>query len=511
MSDNSTNNKRIAKNTFFLTIRMIFVTLVYIYTSRVILNALGVVDYGIYNVIGGFVSMFGFLNLSLANGIQRFYNYELGAKGTGAITPVYNAALIIQGVLALVILLLLESVGLWYLYSKMVIPVERFHIAFWLFQFSVLTSLLTIIQIPFQAAIMSYEKMDFYAIVSIFDVLLNLFIALAIPFVSLDKLLIFGLLTLIRAVVIFCMYFLFCKRNFTALKIQDKLDKVLLREMLSFSGWNMFGSFGGMVKDQGLNMILNLFFGPVVNAAKGIATQVAGAVQGFVSNISIAVRPQLTGSYASGDKERAFRMMYTLSKLSFIILYILSLPLIIEVDYVLHLWLGENVPDNASAFIIISILLNYLGSFSSSFSAIIHSSGRMKWYQFTGATCNILVLPVCYIFLLNGCSPVFAYSITICFVILNLIITLFLLNRIEGLAVFDYLKRVILPLIFIVVSTIIIPMIPNYYMNEGFLRLVVVTIVIFLIIPIFFYLFGADKSEKKMIMGMLSNIRKKYI
>ena len=418
MSDNSTNNKRIAKNTFFLTIRMIFVTLVYIYTSRVILNALGVVDYGIYNVIGGFVSMFGFLNLSLANGIQRFYNYELGAKGTGAITPVYNAALIIQGVLALVILLLLESVGLWYLYSKMVIPVERFHIAFWLFQFSVLTSLLTIIQIPFQAAIMSYEKMDFYAIVSIFDVLLNLFIALAIPFVSLDKLLIFGLLTLIRAVV-------------------------------------------------------------------------------------------LTGSYASGDKERAFRMMYTLSKLSFIILYILSLPLIIEVDYVLHLWLGENVPDNASAFIIISILLNYLGSFSSSFSAIIHSSGRMKWYQLTGATCNILVLPVCYIFLLNGCSPVFAYSITICFVILNLIITLFLLNRIEGLAVFDYLKRVILPLIFIVVSTIIIPMIPNYYMNEGFLRLVVVTIVIFLIIPIFFYLFGADKSEKKMIMGMLSNIRKK--
>ena len=365
MSDNSTNNKRIAKNTFFLTIRMIFVTLVYIYTSRVILNALGVVDYGIYNVIGGFVSMFGFLNLSLANGIQRFY----------------NAALIIQGVLALVILLLLESVGLWYLYSKMVIPVERFHIAFWLFQFSVLTSLLTIIQIPFQAAIMSYEKMDFYAIVSIFDVLLNLFIALAIPFVSLDKLLIFGLLTLIRAVVIFCMYFLFCKRNFTALKIQDKLDKVLLREMLSFSGWNMFGSFGGMVKDQGLNMILNLFFGPVVNAAKGIATQVAGAVQGFVSNISIAVRPQLTGSYASGDKERAFRMMYTLSKLSFIILYILSLPLIIEVDYVLHLWLGENVPDNASAFIIISILLNYLGSFSSSFSAIIHSS--IFWfYQF---------------------------------------------------------------------------------------------------------------------------------
>lgn len=506
MSDN-VNNKRIAKNTFFLTVRMIFVTFVYIYTSRVILNALGVVDYGIYNVIGGFVSLFGFLNLSLANGIQRFYNYELGAKGSNAITPVYNAALIIQGTVAIIVLLLLESIGLWYLNFKMVIPPDRLQTAFWLFQFSVFTSLLSIIQIPFQAAIMSYEKMDFYAFVSIFDVLVNLAVALFIPFVPYDKLLMYGLLMMIRALLVFCLYLGYSKRKFAALKFDGKLNSAMLKEMLTFSGWNMFGTFGGIVKDQGFNMILNLFFGPSINAAKGIATQVAGAVQGFVSNISIAVRPQLTGSYASGDKIKAFHMMYTLSKVSFVILYLLSLPLMIEIDYILHLWLGNAIPKNTGAFIIISIILNYLGSFSSSFSAIIHSSGKLKWYQIAGAICNIIVLPVCYAFLHYGYSPVFVYSITIFFVILNLIVTLIILNRIESFPVLNYIRKVLIPLIVVVSSTVLFPMIPNYFMSEGFLRLIVVIMVSVVIVSVSFYLLGTDKSEKKIIRVAFINVK----
>lgn len=506
---NNVNNKRIARNTFFLTIRMVFVTFVYIYTSRAILNALGIIDYGIYNVIGGFVSLFGFLNLSLANGIQRFYNYELGAKGSNAVTPVYNAALIIQGAVAVIVVLLLESIGLWYLNFKMVIPPDRFQTAFWLFQFSVFTSLLSIIQIPFQAAIMSYEKMDFYAFVSIFDVLVNLAIALFIPFVSYDKLLMYGLFMLVRASLVFCLYLGYSKRKFAALKFNGKLNNTMLKEMLTFSGWNMLGTFGGIVKDQGFNMILNLFFGPAINAAKGVATQVAGAVQGFVSNISIAVRPQLTGSYASGDKIKAFHMMYTLSKISFVILYLLSLPLMIEIDYILHLWLGNAIPENTGAFIIVSIVLNYLGSFSTSFSAIIHSSGKLKWYQIVGAICNIIVLPVCYIFLHYGYSPVFVYSITIIFVIINLIATLMILNRIENFPVLNYVRKVLTPLIAVVISTVFFPMLPKYFMLEGFLRLIVVIIVSTVTISASFYLLGANESEKKIISAAVINIKTK--
>lgn len=508
MSNNG--NKTIVKNTIFLSLRMVFVTIVYIYSSRIILNALGVVDYGIYNVIGGFVSMFGFLNLSMANGIQRFYNYEKGANDAKAITSVYNTALVIQVLLAVVIFVLLESVGVWYLYNEMVIPVDRFDIAFWIFQLSVFTSLLSIFQIPYQAAIMSYEKMDYYAVVSVFDVLLNLTIAVMISFIPVDNLLLYGLLTAFRAMIVFAMYFIYSIKNFTALVICGKIDKKLLKDMLMFSGWNLFGTFGGMAKDQGVNMILNLFFGPVVNAAKGVATQVSGAVQGFVSNISIAVRPQLTGSYACGDKNRVFQMMYSLTKISFITLYIFSLPLMLEIDYILKLWLGNVVPLHANSFIVIAILLNFLNVYSSSFSALIHSSGKLKWYQISGAICNILVLPFSYFFLEKGCTAVFAYSITIVFVLINLIITVILLRKIEQLSIIDYCKKVISPLFLLVVTTLIFPLIPLYILQEGFFRLIIVTVVSTLVILLASYLFVADLSERLIVKLLIKKIIKKY-
>lgn len=508
MIGHKAKNKRIAKNTLFLTIRMLIVTLVYIYTSRVVLNALGVVDYGIYNVIGGFVSMFAFLNISLTNGIQRFYNYELGVKGVDAVTPVYNLALLVQGVLAIIVFLLLESIGLWYIHNKMVIPIERFNIALFLFHFSVLSSCITIMQVPFQAAIMSFERMNYYAIVGIIDVIVNLLIALSIPYIKVDRLFVYGLLTFVRALIVFLLYFFYCKIYFPKLKIKKKYDIPLLKDMLSFSGWNMFGSLGGVLKDQGVNMILNLFFGPVVNAAKGISTQVSGAVQGFVSNISVAVRPQLTESYASGEKDRAFQMMYILSKISFIVLYLLSLPLIIEIDYVLHLWLGENVPENTNIFIIISIILNFLGVFSCSFSSIIHSSGEMKWYQIVGAVCNVMILPACYIALKNGFSAAGAYSLTIFFVCINLVITLLLLRKKENLSIRMYFKKVLTPLFLVLVTTIVLPFIPHYLLEQNFIRLMIVVVVSTIAIILSYYFIGACSYEKNIMNRIINKVIK---
>ena len=483
---------------------------VYLYTSRVILNTLGVEDYGIYNVIGGFVSMFAFLNGSLANGIQRFYNFELGSNGEESLTGVYNAAFRIQTILVIVVFVLLETIGLWYLYNKMVLPLDRMGVAFWLFQFSMISLLVSIMQIPYMAAIMSFEKMDYYALVSIIDVFVNLGLIIALPFIPADKLLMYGCITLFRSIVMFLMYFIFCKKKFDVLKLKRGVDTNLLKKMLSFSGWNVFGTFGGMAKDQGLNMILNLFFGPVVNAARGVAMQVSGAISGLVSNIGISVRPQLTGAYARGDKERAFKLMYSLSKISFGALYMMSLPIMIDINYILHLWLGEAVPEHTSVFVILIFMSAYLSAFNAAFSAIIHSSGKMKTYQIVGAAFNVAILPIVYFYLKNGCSSEKALLISVIVYAIAQIPNLFILRRQEGMSVRGYIKKVAIPLILVVVTTFWVPFVPFKLMDESFLRLVVITLVSAVVVGLSFYVLGTDKSEKDLIKVAFKKMSNKF-
>ena len=511
MPDNSANNKRIAKNTLFLTIRSVIVMLVYLYTSRVILNTLGVEDYGVYSVIGGFVSMFGFLNTSLAAGVQRFYNYEHGANGENAMTSVYNAALRIQFILVAIIFILLETIGLWYLYNKMVLPEGRIDVAFWLFQFSMVSMVITIMQTPYTAAIMSFEKMDFFALVSIIDVFVNLGLTIALPFIPADKLLMYGILTLLRIALMFLLNFIFCKKNFKVIHFERKVDTSLLKKMLGFSGWNVFGTFGGVAKDQGLNMILNLFFGPVVNAARGVAMQVSGAVSGLVANVSVSVRPQLTGSYAKGDKRRAFNLMYSLSKISFTALYMMSLPIMIDIDYILHLWLGDAVPEHTNTFVILVFLMSYISTFNAAFSAIIHSSGKMKVYQLVGASFNIAILPIVYIFLKLDCSAEMAILISVIVFAIAQIPDLFILRHQEQMSIREYLKKVALPLILVVITSVFVPFIPSLFMREGFLRLAVIAIVSVVSVGASFYFLGTDTTEKALVRAAANKMLNKFI
>lgn len=493
------NNKRIIKNTLYLTIRMIFVLGVSLYTTRIFLSVLGVEDFGIYNVVGSFVTMFAFLNNAMTTGIQRFYNIELGKHGVMGANKVYITSIYSQFVLAFVILILAETVGLWYMYNKMVIADVRFEAALWIFQFSVMSLLINIMSVPFSGAIMAHEKMDFYALVSIVDVLLKLGVAIILPYVPTDKLVTYGVLMLIISVANFAMYAIYARVKFEEIRFTLVFHKTLFKNLLSFSGWNIFGKIAIMFKEQGLNMLLNFFFGPVVNAARGVAFQVNNALAGFVSNINIAVKPQLTQSYAQGEKQRTFSLMFSISKLCYLILLVLAIPICTEINYILHIWLGGNVPDYTGIFVVIVIATTFINNLNAPVSYVVHAIGKMKKYQIITTTIELCILPVAYVILKMGAEPWVVFLVAFFFVSIGQIASLFILKELERFSIRQYVKEVALPLFFITICSIIIPYLFTCGFSECFGRLIVVFVISTLTIIVLSYIFAMNKTEKDMI------------
>lgn len=508
MSNTAENNNRIAKNTLLLYFRMGMVLVVSLYTTRVVLQALGIEDYGINNVVSGFVTMFSFLNTSMSNGVQRFYNFSLGRKNDYNITDVYNTALQIQLILSVVLLLLLETFGLWYIHTHMVIPIERFPAAFWVFQFSVLSLVFLVLQIPYSAAIMAYERMGYYAYLSIFDVVAKLGIAYAVNYATTDKLILYGALNMLVSLINFILYFFYAKCSFKGLDVDFVIRKKLFKSMFSFSGWNVFGSFAYVVKGQGLNMLLNVFCGPIVNAARGVSVIVMSGVQGFQANIVIAFRPQLVQSYASGDNNRVLRLFYTLSKVSFILLAMLSLPLIIEVDYVLHLWLGNDIPAYTSAFTILVLINMIINSLNTPISQIVHATGNMRNYQIGTSIIVCTILPLSWFVLKLGFNPISVYWVSLIISIFNQLVCNLLLKQIYSYSLMDYCRKVVLPCM---VYSIIVPTILYFTVNflpSSLLRLLL-TVTLSIVMTVFVsYLFILDKSEKHFVLSYIKRKRR---
>lgn len=505
MVDYATNNKRILKNTIYLTVRMLFVLVVSLYTSRVILTALRIEDFGIYNVVGGFVTMFAFLNNAMATGIQRFYNVELGRNGIKGAQKVYITSIFSQLALSVIILVLTETVGLWYMYNKMVVPEVRFDAAVTIFHLSVVSLVINIMAVPFSGAIMAHEKMDYFAFVSIFDAVLKLVIALVLPSVSGDRLITYGFLMLLIVVLDFFLYAVYALIKFEEVKFAKVFDKNLFKSLLNFSGWNILGKVSIMLKEQGLNMVLNIFFGPIVNAARGIAFQVNGALAGFVNNINIAVKPQLTQSYAQGDIKRTFSLMFSISKLCYIILLILAMPVCIEIDYVLHLWLGDNVPDYTNVFIVLVVATTFINNLNAPVSFVVYAIGNIKKYQIYTSVIELFILPVSCIILKLGAAPWVVFVVALFFVIIGQIVSLKILKELENYSISNYFLLVILPLIFITICSIIVSFLINRLLPEGLLRLCLEVVVNSISILIFTYLFALNSSEKCFIKNYIIN------
>ena len=403
------NNKTIAKNTVLLYIRMVFTMLIGLYTSRVVLQMLGVVDYGVYNVVGGIVGMLSFLNSTMSSATSRFLTYELGLNNEKKLNETFNAAIIIHLVIAIIVVLIADTVGLWFLYNKLVIPSDRMVAAFWVLQFSIISSFLGITQVPYNACIIAHEKMDVFAFMQILGSVLKLGIVYMLTIVNYDKLITYSFLLLIVSLLIMMIYRVYAIRHFKECHFRFKISKEIIRPMISFSGWDLFGHFGYTFRYQGTNMVLNLFFGPIVNAASGITATVQGVLIQFSNNITLAVKPQIIKRYASGDIQSMVNLLNKSLRLNLFMILLVTIPTSIEIPLLLSLWLTD-VPDYCVSFCRIALWANVISSYSQLVYAGLQATGDLKK---TSINRNIIYVstPIVlyFVYHYNSSAPILAY------------------------------------------------------------------------------------------------------
>ena len=441
MSNNSVNNKRIAKNTLLLYVRMFFVMAVTLFTSRVVLATLGVTDFGIYNVVGGVVAMMGILNNAMAVSTQRYLTFELGRGDAVRLKQVFCMCLAIFVMLAVVVVVLGETVGLWFLNSKMTIPADRMVAANWVYQFSILACVASLIVTPYNAVIIARERMNVYAYVGILEVVLKLAVVYLLLVIPVDRLTTYGLLILLSQIVIAVIYMLYCTRHFAEARYRVYWDGSLFRELVSYSGWNLFGSAAGVVKGQGLNILLNMFFTPAVNAARGIAYQVNAAITQFFTNFYTAVRPQITKYYAQGDMEEMTKLIFRSSKMSFYLIMLISMPVIIEAPYIVSLWLGQ-LPEYVVPFTRLIIAISAIDAMASPLMTAAHATGHIRLYQSSVGTMVMLNIPVSYVFLRLGFPPLTVFYVSLAISVVCLFMRLWIVRRLMPFPVKEYVVRV---------------------------------------------------------------------
>lgn len=456
MSDKISNNKRIAKNTLFLYFRMLLLMAISLYTNRVVLDKLGVTDYGIYNVVGGIVAMLGFLSGCMSNSVQRYLSYEIGKNDKAKVNLIFNVSILVHITIAITVFIIMEIGGLWYLNTHMNIPHCRINAANWVFQCSLLTTLFTIMQVPYNAMIIAKEKMDIYAYLSILEAALKLLIVYLLAIGTFDKLKLYGILIMIVTISILLAYRVYCLKKFDEAKIKFIRNRKLFNELISFSGWNMLSEVAWTLTGPGVNLILNAFWGPTINAAKGIAEQVNGAVSRFVASFQTAVNPQLIKLYAQDSIEGMISLLYRSTRFSFYLLYALSLPLIIEMKFVLSIWLKE-VPPYTALFCQLVLICSLVSVNSSLLPRIAWAYGKIKKYQIIVSSVLFLNFPLSYLVLKLGASPVMTTIVAIAIQIVVIWVRLYLVSKMVNLSILDYFKKVILNTLSVAFLSLIAP------------------------------------------------------
>ena len=488
--------------------------LIGLYTSRIVLEALGVDNYGIYNVVGSFIVAFTFISGPLGTATQRFLNFELGKGSEGRLNKVFNLSFYTYLVLAAVLVAVIEVAGFWFLTNKMQMPSERSNAAYFAFHMSVLTLVINLLRTPFGALIIAYERMSFYAYISIVDVLLKLLNAFLLLYVSFDKLKIYSLNMLVISAIVLIVTFGYIKKNFSAVKIQrprHNWDKSLFKEMMSFSGWSLFGSVASMSANQGLNILLNLFFGVVVNAAMGIANQVNSAVVQFVSNFQTAFRPQIIKYYAQNNIEELRRLILNTSKYSYLLLFAIACPVCFNIDFLLRVWL-KNPPEYAAEFAIMMLIYALLETLSAPMWMTVQATGKIKKYQLVISCVISLNIVLSYIFLKMGFGPVTVLAIKCCLDVVYLIVRLMFMKVKIDFSINQFMKITMLP-IFIVSALCVAAVCFVSQMVEMDLVRLIVTTGIFGIVYVFSVVFFAlNQTERLQLWSFLNNkLRKAWV
>ena len=464
----SEKTKHIAKNTAVLYFRMILTMTVSLYTSRVILFTLGIEDFGIYNVIGSVVIMFGFLNSAMASSTQRFLILGLGVGNALKLRQMFSISLTMHFIISILILLLLETLGLWFINTQLTIPVERLTAANWVFQFSVLTTIITILSVPYNAIIIAHERMNVFALISIFEVILKLIVVFLLQLFGFDKLILYSILLFFVSLIIQIVYKTYCTRNFVESHYHFFWEQKLFTEMTSFAGWNLFGVFAGIGYNQGINILLNIFYGPVVNAARGISFQVMGAVNQLVTNFQIAVNPTITKSFAKKD-DSMYNIVFASSKFSFYLLLLFIIPLLLELELVLKIWL-KTVPDYTVLFTRLVLIDILICSLSAPLQILVQATGKVRNYQIIISLILLLNLPISYILLKIGYSPQSTFIVSIIISSLSLFARLMVLKYLIKFPVNAFLNEVVLTVLLVTIFIIPLPMYIQYFFNQNIIQ-----------------------------------------
>ena len=504
----SDNNKRIAKNTIILYARTLFVLAVKLYTSRLILKYLGVTDYGIYNIVASFIAMFTLLNGALTTSIQRFLTYSLGEKNEQKVQSVFSASLTILLFLSLLIVIIAETIGLWYLNYKLNIPADRLEAANWVYQFSILTFVMEVITVPYNSILTAFENFKAFAYFDILNTILSLVLVISISIVSWDSLIYYGAGLLLIAILIRFLYSLYCHRNYACSHFKIVKDRSLYKSLFSFSFYSFFGNMGSVIGEGGINIVINLFFGVALNATRGISTQVSNAVGGFIRSFTTALNPQITKNYAEGNKERYTKLVFYSAKYSFLLLTLFLVPVMVNVHYILNLWLTK-VPPFSEIFVQLMLLQSLIHILFNPITTIVNATGNIKQYQI--GTFIILVSNIIFIYIVYevGGAAYIGLFVQCIITFIQLLFSMYVMQKVTHINAFSFFRNVVLHVFFIFVICFIFSFGCKYFLLSiewhpfiSFLSSLIITTTVCLFIGI------SKKTREKILMLLLKKIKK---
>lgn len=483
-----------------------------LYTSRIVINALGINDYGIYNIVGGIVGLFGFINSSMTRSTQRFLNFELGKKDSKSINSVFSNSIIIHFVIALVIFILAETIGLWFVINKLVIPPEQLSAALIVYQCTILSTMLMIIGVPYNSLIIAYEQMNIFAYFSMVDVFLKLCAAYFISSIAADRLGIYALFLLIIQIISFLIYFIYCKRKFSDIKLILKFNPILFKQMFSFTSWTVIGELAYIGFTQGINILLNLFFGPIINASRAISVQVQNAVKQFAGGFQTAMNPQIVKSYSNGDKEYLNRLVFEGSRISFFLVFIFSVPFLLETNLILTLWI-KMVPEYCCSFVRLILVISIVDAMITPLIIAASATGVIRNYQIVLGGLLLTIVPISYLFLKLGLLPTAVMYVHLGITIITLFVRLYYAKKLNGLNIKRYFYNVIIKSIVSVTPAFLVIWYFHYYFLEHlnvFSRLMM-TIIYMIILTIIFIKWGLNLAERNYILSKLYSLKKYYL
>ncbi len=494
----SDGNSRIAKNTVYLYVRMFITILVSLYTSRVVLRVLGASDYGLYSVVAGVLTMFAMFNGALTTGTQRFLNFAMGEGDEEKLKKTFSIAFTLHVYVAVAMFILGQTVGYWFVVNYLNIPDGRMTAAIWVYELSLFSFVISLIQIPFQSCIIAHEHMNIYAYMSIYDVVMKLLIIFLVQILTADKLILYAILIFMVSSTSVLIYNVYCRRHYAECKFKMVSDKGMMKEIASYSGWNLLGGSIGPVTNQGVNILLNIFCGTIVNAARGLSVTVSTYVMQFVYNFQMAANPQIVKLFAAKEYEKFFRLIINNCRVSVYLFLLITIPVFIEVQFVLDIWLGEY-PEYTEVFIQIVLFQSFFQAVNRPINMSVHASGNIKWMNIANAVFLLLVLPICYVVLEMGYSPVVVYWINALYFMLDNAVCLYFSHKYTKLPVGKILKDVYMNALIGAVVMFSIPYFISLQLTEGVVRFLVVSGVSVIVSLIVIYFWGMTPGMKAMV------------